>query len=271
MFDAKSADPSICQGGADFAADALPDGRVRDPRPVLIVLHQRHSVPGHIGRTLELLGHKLDIRRPRFDDPLPETLADYDGAVIFGGPMSANDPDDYVKRETDWIGVALDETAPFLGVCLGAQMMANLLGARVLEHPECQVEIGYHDVSPVAPAFAGIDWPRRVYQWHREGFDLPQGAELLVNGPNAFPNQAYRYGPTAVGIQFHPEITYAMVSRWSGHNPAKLLQPGAQDRASQLLSHIAHGPAVREWLAHFLAAWVLEGRRTRDGAVAATI
>ena len=71
--------------------------------PVLIVLHQEHSTPGRVGRLLQERGHVLDIRRPRYGDPLPETLERHAGAVIFGGPMSANDPDDFVKREIDWI------------------------------------------------------------------------------------------------------------------------------------------------------------------------
>ena len=74
---------------------------------------------------------RLDIRRPRFGDPLPETLADHAGAVIFGGPMSANDGDDYIRVETDWVTVPLREAAPLLGLCLGAQMIARHLGAPV--------------------------------------------------------------------------------------------------------------------------------------------
>src|SRR3954468_9465499 len=97
--------------------------------PVLIVLHQENSTLGRVGNALRALGHRLDIRRPRFGDALPETLDDHAGAVIFGGPMSANDPDDYVRREIDWIAVPLREQRPFMGICLGAQMLAMQLGA----------------------------------------------------------------------------------------------------------------------------------------------
>jgi len=85
-------------------------------RPVLIVLHQEHSTPGRVGLRLAARGYRLDIRRPRFGDSLPETLVDYTGAIIFGGPMSVNDGDEYLARETDWIGVPLKEGAPFLGL-----------------------------------------------------------------------------------------------------------------------------------------------------------
>jgi GMP synthase (glutamine-hydrolysing) len=80
--------------------------------PVLIVLHQEHSTPGRLGHALKARGYPLDIRRPRFDDPLPETLAHHAGAVIFGGPQSANDADAFIRREIDWIGVPLKERKP---------------------------------------------------------------------------------------------------------------------------------------------------------------
>ena len=225
--------------------------------PVVIVLHQAHSTPGHIGQVLQRLGHTLDIRRPRFGDPLPETLDAHAGAVIFGGPMSANDPDDFIRVETEWIDVALKEKKPFLGVCLGAQMLARHLGARVDYHPEKMVEVGYHPIEITQEGRRFDGWPESFYQWHREGFDLPTGAALLArraDGP--FPNQAFSYGGTAVGVQFHPEITNAQIYRWTGFNPARLTQPGAMPRDSHLEGHLVHGPRVRSWLENFLATWL---------------
>src|SRR4029077_5111663 len=96
---------------------ALAAVRASEPLlPVLIVLHQETSTPGRVGNALRALGHTLDIRRPRFGDALPETLDMHAGAVIFGGPMSANDSDDYVRREIDWIEMPLREQRPFLGI-----------------------------------------------------------------------------------------------------------------------------------------------------------
>src|SRR5205085_12210770 len=104
--------------------------------PVLMVLHQETSTPGRVGNALRDRGYPLDIRRPRFGDPLPTTMAEHAGAVIFGGPQSANDPDDFIKAEIDFVGVPLRENKPYLGICLGAQMMAKHLGERVYMHPE---------------------------------------------------------------------------------------------------------------------------------------
>ena len=166
-------------GGSPAASVAPSTARSR--LPVLIILHQESSSPGRVGNALRALGHPLDVRRPRFGDALPETLDKHAGAVIFGGPMSANDGDDFVRREIDWIAVPLRERRPFLGICLGAQMLARQLGARVAPHPQGRAQIGYY---PIRPTPAGLEicpnWPDHVYHWHREGFELPSGAELLA-------------------------------------------------------------------------------------------
>ena len=122
-------------------------------------------------------GFQLDIRKPRFGDPLPETMEEHAGAVIFGGPMSANDPDDFVKAETDWIGVTLKEGAPFLGVCLGAQMLVKHLGGAVTPHCDGCAEIGFYRLEATEAGNRLGEWPGMVYQWHREGFDLPAGRD----------------------------------------------------------------------------------------------
>jgi GMP synthase (glutamine-hydrolysing) len=98
---------------------------------VLMVLHQEHSTPGRVGAALKAMNVRLDIRRPSCGEPLPETLADHDGVVVFGGPMGANDTLDWVKAEIDWLETPLAEDKPMLGLCLGAQMLARALGARV--------------------------------------------------------------------------------------------------------------------------------------------
>src|SRR5262249_61985909 len=118
------------------------------PAPVLIILHQHHSPPGRVGQALKSRGYPLDIRRPRLGDPLPETLTHHSGAVLFGGPMSANDSEDFIRREIDWLAVPLAEEKPFLGICLGAQLLVRQLGGNVYFHPEGKVEVGYYPIRP---------------------------------------------------------------------------------------------------------------------------
>ncbi len=228
--------------------------RGQTKKPVLIVVHQRHSCPGHVGNWFRTQGYPLDIRRPSLGDTLPETLEGHIGAVIFGGPQSANDNRDFILAETDWIGVPLRENKPFLGICLGAQMLARHLGASVDFHPDGFAEIGYYRIEPTPEGAALLDWPRYVYQWHREGFTLPAGAELLARG-EIFKHQAYRYG-SAFGIQFHPEITHALVNRWSTRSSHRLALPGARPRGAHFNGHVAYGPGQRRWLSDLLSGWV---------------
>ena len=244
--------------GAKPAAKSVIDGPVASAGPlppVLVILHQETSTPGRVGNALRALGHPLDIRRPRFGDLLPETLEGHAGAVIFGGPMSANDPDDFVRREIDWIAVPLAEQRPFLGICLGAQMLAKQLGARVAPHPEGRAEIGYY---PIRPTRAGLEicshWPDQVYHWHREGFELPCGTELLAEGGD-FPVQAFRSG-NCFGFQFHPDVTYAMMHRWTTRGAVRLELPGARLRHRHFADRALYDVVERAWLKRFLDGWL---------------
>jgi GMP synthase (glutamine-hydrolysing) len=240
------------------------------PRRVLIVLHQEQSTPGRIGRLLRERGIALDIRRPRFGDPLPTTLRDHVGAIVFGGPMSANDEEDYVRREIDWIGVPLAENKPFMGICLGAQMLARHLGQRVYRHPQGRVEIGYHPIVPThsAHTLCGAPFPERVYHWHREGFDLPSGADLLASGEH-FEVQACRAGPSAYGLQFHPEVTYAMMCRWTTRAQDHGPEPGAHPRHAHLEGWFMHDAGVARWLQAFLTCWLAGGKCTEPTVIPA--
>jgi GMP synthase (glutamine-hydrolysing) len=228
------------------------------PAPVLFILHQEHSTPGRVAQALRSRGYTFDVRRPRFGDPLPETLAHHSGAVIFGGPMSANDEEEFVRREIDWLKVPLREEKPFLGICLGAQFLARHLGSTVYCHRDGHVEIGYY---PIRPTGAGralcADWPDHVYQWHREGFDLPHGAQLLAEG-DAFPVQMFRWGPCAYAIQFHPEVTHAMMCRWTTRGAARMELPGACPRPAHFAGRAVHDYAIRAWLEAFLDRWTAE-------------
>jgi len=224
--------------------------------PVLIVLHGEQSTPGRIGQQLRNRGIAFDIRRPRFDDTLPKTLEHHAGAIIFGGPQSANDDDQIVRREIDWVGVALKEKKPFLGVCLGAQMLAKRLGARVYEHPDGHAEVGYYPIRPTV-AGRGVcrEWPDHVYQWHREGFDLPDQAVLLAEG-DSFPVQAFSYGGSAYALQFHVDVTHATMCRWTTRGHARMQMPNAKPREAHFEGRLLHDAACRSWLADFIEHWL---------------
>ena len=221
-------------------------------RPILIVLHQETSSAGRVGHILTQRGFALDIRRPVLGDPLPSSLGAHHGAIIFGGPMSANDNEDYVSREIDLCGQALKEDKPFLGICLGAQMLVKQCGGKVVGAPCGGVEIGWY---PLAATDAGnklMPWPDMVYHFHSEGFDLPAGFELLATA-DLYPNQAYRVGNNAWGVQFHGELTEAMMRRWAVKGAHRFHLPNAQKGRDHLEGRLLHDHGLRAWMEAFLA------------------
>jgi GMP synthase (glutamine-hydrolysing) len=225
---------------------------------VLIIVHQPTSTPGRVGVKLKERGFELDIRRPCLGEPLPECLDEHHGVVIFGGPMSANDCQelDFIRREIDWLELPLRTNVPFLGVCLGAQLLARHLGARSNRTPKARSRSA---ITRFARRRLACSWCHdgqdHVYHWHREGFELPRGAELLAEG-EAFANQAFRYGKTMFGIQFHPEVTQAMLHRWTVRASHRLELPGAQPRSAHLEGRLMYDHAVADWLDQFLCRWL---------------
>lgn len=223
--------------------------------PILVILHSETSTCGRIGHLLLAKGWRLDIRRPCLGDELPRTLEQHSGAMIFGGPMSANDPDPYLRNEIEFIAVPLKENKPFLGICLGAQMLALQLGGAVKGHPGGLVEIGYYPLEATTAGASYGPWPSHVYHWHREGMSLPAGADRLAYS-EAYENQAIRYGTTAFGIQFHPEVTRLTMHRWTVIGAHRFDLPGAQERNQHLEGELLHDQPTRSWISRFLDQWL---------------
>ena len=161
--------------------------------------------------------------------------------------MSANDCClDGIRAELDFIPKILKADVPFLGLCLGGQMLARVLGAKITPHEDGHIESGY---TKIYPTEAGRDWFADAdifYQWHREGFDAPDSATLLATG-GIFPNQAFIYGKNAIGTQFHPEITREMIDRWTMHGAHRLGRPGAQPRQAHVKGWEMFNQRIDRW------------------------
>lgn len=242
-------------------------GRTPDRQPgetagsIVIVLHQAGSSAGRVGQWLVRHGYRLDIRKPPLGDPLPRDLSVYAGAVVFGGPMSANDEEPYVHREIDWCGHCLKQGVPFLGICLGAQMLVRALGGVVTSHPQSHAEIGYYPLYATEQGNALLpDWPAMIYQWHREGFNLPAGAQMLATG-DLFTEQAFSFGPSAFGVQFHTELTEAMMRRWLVRGRERLGLPSAQQRQAHMEGRMLYDAPIRDWLDRFMKVWLASDQR----------
>ncbi|WP_025896832.1 glutamine amidotransferase-related protein [Sneathiella glossodoripedis] len=224
-------------------------------KKILLIMHQASSDPGRVGEMLRTLGFELDMRIPAIGDPLPSDLSKHHGVVIFGGPMSANDDHEhFILEETKFTEKLLQSNTPYLGICLGAQIMARVLGANVKLHPEGLMEIGYYKVEPTEKGSDYFDKHLNVYQWHKEGFELPDQCELLATG-EYFTNQAFRFGKNAYGIQFHPEVTEAMNRRWLSKASHMLEEPGAKSAEEQLKDRARHDRELNDWAWRFLSHW----------------
>lgn len=230
--------------------------------PVLMVVHQGTSDPGLVGQLLQKMGFGLDIRCPALGDSLPNTMEHHSAAIVFGGPMSANDDHHpFIQDELNWIPTVLAAEKPYLGICLGAQLLARVLGARVESHPQGLREIGYYPVQPTRAGRTVLPSPLMVYQWHQEGFAIPAGGQLLATGAT-FANQAFCYNHRAYGLQFHPEMTTQMVNHWTTQGAEQLVYPGAQSRWYHLSQHRLYQKTVEQWLRRFLKQWMLSAVST---------
>ncbi|MEM6518669.1 MAG: glutamine amidotransferase [Cyanobacteria bacterium P01_C01_bin.70] len=226
---------------------------------ILAIVHQATSNPGLVGDKLRLRGYQLDIRCPAIGDTLPHNLSNYAGAIVFGGPMSANDDTalSFIRTELEWISMALATDCPYLGICLGAQLLARVLGAAVSPRPDGQREIGYCNLQPTSTGAPYFTTPMAIYQWHGEGFALPTGTIHLATG-DIFPNQAFRYGDRVFGLQFHPEMTTYLIDEWTTRGVEQLNLPGAQPRDRHFAAHQQYGHQVDRWLEDFLTHWLGE-------------
>ena len=228
---------------------------------VIAVLHCPNSTPGKLGERLTARGFEIDARSPCSGDSLPVDMSGHDAAIVFGGPQSANDDHDPgIRAELDWIESSLLPSGkPALGICLGAQQIARVLGARVSPHPDGLVEIGYYEVRPTGGCPHFLAEPTMFYQWHAEMFEIPRDAVHLAQN-TLFPGQAFRYRETVYGIEFHPEMTRAMIESWCGldDESTRLDRPNAQDRATQLEGYARYADASDRWLDAFLDGFLPE-------------
>jgi GMP synthase (glutamine-hydrolysing) len=200
---------------------------------VLIVKNVSNEGPGTIEDFLRGNGFDYDIVNI-FREELPPTKG-VDTLIVLGGPMSVNESDIYpfLKKEEELVREFLEKGKKVFGICLGAQMMAKALGAKVYVGPE--KEIGWYDIElqgeglrdPLIKKLAlhpeaGDSRKRfKVFHWHGETFDLPEGAERIARSA-LYPNQAFRYGNKAYAFQFHIEVKKETIYEWLKNEPVDI-------------------------------------------------
>ena len=228
-------------------------------KKVLYVLHQKTSVAGDVGNKFRERGYLEEIVRPPLGDKLPTDLSKYSAIVIFGGPMSVNDDDQFIKDEIKWMKKVIQSKIPFLGICLGAQILAKYLGCDVVKNENDLAEIGFYEIKPVGEGGNIFRNQNIFYQFHTEGFEVPQGCQLLARG-DVFKNQAFRY-ENCYALQFHPEVNLFVHLRWLFliliKKPKVLFLNGSQNLFYQLYLRFKYNKSVSIWLDSFLDNYLL--------------
>lgn len=218
---------------------------------VALVRHSEEPGDDHAQTTLTANGHAVDTVMPFKGELI--NLHGIDGAVIYGGPFNVFDTDKhpFLHDEARLIEHCLNNDLPLLGICQGAQQIAWHLGAEVGPVASGIREFGYFEITPTAEAGDFLDRPLFLPQNHFHTFALPAGAVHLASS-ETFPNQAFRVGDQAYGLQFHAEQGPAGFRRWQERQDAPYGTPGAQDRGDQERLMQAHHPAQLAWFKSFV-------------------
>ena len=220
-----------------------------------IILVEHHDEPrDDLASTfLPKLGFSLECCQPFAGQSLPDVEEDTAGIVITGGAANVDQMDQYpyLRDEAQWIEQCLGKDIPTLGLCLGSQLLAHVLGAPVEPHDDGAQEFGLYEIKATDDERQFVPDNFFAVQFHSRGFEVPEGAELLAAG-DIFPNQAFRYGDNVLGTQFHPECTLDILRRWQALDVAPWQAPGVQAREEQDRLAASHLKNVELWFEKLL-------------------
>lgn len=207
--------------------------------PVMIIRHVEHEGAGYLQEVLNRF--KVPVVNVNIDrgDKIPVNLHDFSGLVLMGGPMSVNDPLEWVLAEINLVKLAIDNNLPVLGHCLGGQIIAKALDVDVKLNSV--VEIGWHTTRKLAGSEAdlwvsGLDDEMLLYHWHSETFELPVGA-IPILASDYCKNQGFVYGNT-LALQCHIEMTEEMVTTWCEINKKNLNTSHSVQSVDDMLSDL---------------------------------
>ncbi len=185
---------------------------------ILIIKHIDIEGPGTLGEFLDNKKIPYRIIDLGAGQALPDDPKEYQAVVVLGGPMNVDEELQYpwLVAENKFIQKVLADRVPFLGICLGSQLLAKAAGAKVGKSPV--KEIGWYNVQLTKtgakdPLFQGFKENEPVYHWHGDMFEIPSSGTLLATAQGC-PHQALKVGTNAYGLQFHVEVTDVSIKEW---------------------------------------------------------
>lgn len=220
---------------------------------LVLVRHGDDPPDDRVVTHLTARGFDLRTVRPFAGERLGVPGPDVVGSVIYGGLFNAYDTalHPFLRDEYRWIADCIAAGLPLLGICQGAQMIAQHLGGTVGPKADPEYEFGYYRIDPTPEAGAFLPGPLWVVQAHFHTWTLPPGAIRLA-GSAAYPEQAFRWGDRVYGLQFHAEVTPAGFARWQQSKAHLYARPEVQRPEEQLRLQALHDAAQDAWFRGFL-------------------
>lgn len=207
---------------------------------ILFVDHHDNQMDDLAWTHLGQIGFERRLVCPFRGESLDIDPARLAGVVVYGGSQNVDEQKQhpFLKQEIRWLERCLASRTPTLGICLGGQLLAHTLGAKVGPRRPRECEFGFYEVTPTSQDDDFMTAPMSLTEAHFQEFDLPANAVRLA-GSAAFENQAFRYDDFAFGVQFHPEVTADIFRRWQDAEWAMFDVKGAQTREQQdaLIDH----------------------------------
>lgn len=226
------------------------------------IQHVPFENPGYLVQWARGQNHSVAFSR-MYESPVFPALDELDWLIVMGGPMGVYDEDKFgfLKAEKQFIRSVIDAGKKVLGICLGSQLVAETLGAKV--YPHTVKEIGWWPLKKTAagktdPVVASLPDEFITFHWHGDTFDLPVGAVHLLFS-DACPNQSFLYNNQVMGLQFHMEATYELVKAMVEHGRAELVPDKWIQSEEDILQNQAHYAENNERIAALLAVFLKMG------------